>query len=232
MRICCPSTSSSCSQSRPLSGTAAPSHSKPSDNFHLVLQRETTARIWVFLCLPKSHSLLGGHIWAPKRSGRDEGGAEGLLQHHHPLGALRDLWCRFRFTTLIFCCLIKGVKLFPPFLDSSPGAGEEGATSRGRARQLPQPLQRDLGAEPSVSQRILLPEALEECQKTGASLPPRAPKLTEEVFGVFLEVFGFFLEVFCLRTCSSGSADGARGGQLHLRVLQEDSKCTRRVPRG
>lgn len=239
MRICCPSTSSSCSQSRPLSGTAAPSRSKPSDNFHLALQRATTARIWVFLCLPKSHSLLGGHIWARKRSGRHEGGAEGLLQHHHPLGALRDLWCRFRFTTLIFLLFDQGGEAFPTvpgFLTRSwiPHPGQERREQQAGAEpgSSPSPC-RGIRAQSRACRSASSSQRHSRNAKKQAPLfhlePPSSPR---RFLGFFWRFLGFFWEVFCLRTCSSGSADGARGGQMHLRVLQEDSKCTRRVPRG
>lgn len=88
--------------------------------------------------MPPQLSLAPGRRWeAAFGHAREVGDTR---EHHHPLGALQDLLrarprCRFRFTTLIFCCLIKGVKPFPPFLDSSsvPGfltRGRRGASNK------------------------------------------------------------------------------------------------------
>lgn len=228
MRICCPSTSSSCSQSRPLSDTAAPSHSKPSDNFHLALQRATTARIWVFLCLPELHSLLGGHIWARKRSGRHEGGAEGLLQHHHPLGALRDLWCRFRFTTLIFLLFDQGGEAFPTVPGFLTRGRRGGSNKQGQSPAAPPAPAEGSGRR---AERVAAhppprgTRGMPKNRRLSSTSSPQARRGGFWVFfGGFWGFFGGFLSQDVLlgeRRRRSGQADASPGAPGGLQMHQE-----------
>lgn len=102
-----------------------------------------------------------------------------------------------------------------PFLDSSPGADKQRATSRGRGQQLPQPLQRDLRAEPSVSQRILLPErppkgtrGMPKNRRLSYASSPRACR------------GGFLLRTWLLGERRRGSGRA----ETHLRVPQEEGR--------
>lgn len=224
LRICCPSTSSSCSQSRPLSGTATPSHSKPSDNFHLALQRATTARIWVFLCLPELHSLLGGHIWARKRSGRHEGGAEGLLQHHHPLGALRDLWCRFRFTTLIFLLFDQGGEAFPTVPGFLTRGRRGGSNKQGQSPAAPPAPAEGSGRRAERVAAHPPPRGTRGMPKNRRLSSTSSPQAHR---GGFWGFFGGFW-VFFGRFFVSGRAP--RGAQTGLGAGRCISGCSRRTP--
>lgn len=200
----------------------SPFREKPRQEFGFFFASPSLTRSW---------EALGSRIWARKRSRRHEGAPP-------PSGGTARLVVRPAPVQVPFHN--------PNFLLSDQG-GEAFPTIPGFLIRpwIPHPGQerseQQAGAEPGsppspcrgISAQSRACRSASSSQRHSRNAKKQAPLFHLEPPSSPRRFLGFFRRFFCLRTCSSGSAAGARGGQVRRRALQEeDSKCTRRVPRG